>query len=91
MTRESTGILETSVLRYSQRDGNEYDLGIFVDYTYHPAQSGSMYRRNGDPGHPPEPSWVEIGEAHDYEGMPVALSLHELDVVEQQIIDKEES
>jgi len=91
MTRVSNGIFETSVIRYSQYAGTEYDLSIFVDYTYHPAQPGCTYRRNGDPGYPPEPSWVEIRKAHDYEGVPVTLARRELDDIEQQIIDKEES
>jgi len=29
-------------------------------FTYHPATSGSWYKRNGDPGDPPEPDELEV-------------------------------
>lgn len=39
------------------------DEGTYVAaFTYFPGHPGCWYRRNGDPGDPPEPDEIEIGE-----------------------------
>jgi hypothetical protein len=37
-----------------------YDDPLIVDFNYYPGSPGSMYKKNGDPGDPPESEEVEI-------------------------------
>ena len=39
------------------------DEGIYLaSFTFYPGHPGTWYRRNGDPGDPPEPDEIELHE-----------------------------
>jgi hypothetical protein len=37
-----------------------YDDPLIVEFYYYPGSPGSMYKKNGDPGDPPEDEEVEV-------------------------------
>ena len=37
-----------------------YDDPLIVEFNYYPGSTGSMYKKNGDPGDPPEGEEVEV-------------------------------
>jgi hypothetical protein len=44
----------------------EYDDGIeiVIEFSFSPGRPGSFYKRNGDPGDPPEPDSIDFVSAH---------------------------
>lgn len=38
----------------------EKEVAVTFEFNYYPGHPGSMYRRNGDPGDPPEPADIDV-------------------------------
>ena len=76
-------------------DGGEVEVDVEVRGVYYPGSPGTWYRRNGDPGDPPEPAEWEltsvIGEwrgnkRHDFSG---ELSESTLERIEAEATESE--
>jgi hypothetical protein len=67
-----------------------YSIKLKCKYDFLPGSPGCMYKRNGDPGNPPEPAEVHLTEV-DLGGLDVTgcLSAKHLREIETQIEEGE--
>lgn len=64
-----------------------FDVEAHIEFDYSPGRPGTWYKRNGDPGDPPEPDELDVTSVK-VDGSEVDLSDRQWEIVEQACYEK---
>ncbi len=68
----------------------EQDRRVIIEYDYTAGSPATMYAPNGDPGHPGEPSDVEILSVTDNDTGEDLMAAVDMDSIEQYVLENHE-